>query len=111
MLPLLLCCKKLQDTEPDSCCWCMWMFTAGLGYDYESPLAVSPIQKWLTLNTAEVVLTDIQPATWNFIQDVLVLMAKKIGYKPFYPEYRTKRQSALNQEEEEDEEEEEEEKE
>lgn len=65
---------------------------AGLGHDYESPLAVSPIQKWLTLGKAEVVLTDIQPATWNFIQDVLVPMAGKMGYKPFYPQYRTKRQ-------------------
>ncbi|WIA28731.1 hypothetical protein OEZ86_011266 [Tetradesmus obliquus] len=65
---------------------------AGLGYDYESPLAVSPLQKWLTLGYAEVVPTDIPPATWNFIQSWLLPFAQKIGYKPFYPQYKTKRE-------------------
>lgn len=64
----------------------------GLGYDYESPLAVSPLQKWLTLGYAEVVPTDIPPATWNFIQSWLLPFAQKIGYKPFYPQYKTKRE-------------------
>lgn len=69
------------------------LLLAGLGYDYESSLAVSPVQRWLTLSTAEVVLTDIEPATWRFMQSFLIPMAAKLGYKPFYPEYRTKRQS------------------
>jgi hypothetical protein len=64
----------------------------GLGYDYESPLAVSPLQKWLTLGYAEVVPTDIPPATWNFIQAWMLPFAQKIGYKPFYPQYKTKRE-------------------
>ena len=64
---------------------------AGLGHDYESVLAVSPIQKWMTLAHAEVVLSELSPAAWGLIQDLLVPMAKKLGYKPFYPEYRTKR--------------------
>jgi hypothetical protein len=63
-----------------------------LGYDYESPLAVSPLQKWLTLGYAEVVPTDIPPATWNFIQSWLLPFAQKMGYKPFYPQYKTKRE-------------------
>jgi hypothetical protein len=64
----------------------------GLGYDYESPLAVSPLQKWLTLGYAEAVPTDIPPATWNFIQVWLLPFAQKMGYKPFYPQYKTKRE-------------------
>jgi hypothetical protein len=63
-----------------------------LGYDYESRLAVSPLQKWLTLGYAEVVPTDIPPATWNFIQSWLLPFAQKMGYKPFYPQYKTKRE-------------------
>lgn len=53
---------------------------------------MSPVQKWLTLGHAEVVLTDMSPSKWEFIQNYLVPMAKKMGYKPFYPEYKTKRE-------------------
>jgi hypothetical protein len=74
----------------------------GLGYDYESPLAVSPMQKWLTLAYAEVVPTDIPPATWNFIQGWLLPFAQKMGFKPFYPQYKTKREYSRTQDEEEE---------
>jgi hypothetical protein len=58
-----------------------FLFFSGLGYDYDSPLAVSPLQKWLTMSRAEVVLTDIPPATWNFITSTVVPFAGKLGYK------------------------------
>lgn len=67
------------------------LVSAGLGYDYESVLAVSPVQKWMTLGEGEVVLSEVSPGAWNFIQSYLVPLAKKLGYKAFYPEYRTAR--------------------
>ncbi|KAF8072688.1 protein phosphatase 2C [Scenedesmus sp. PABB004] len=65
---------------------------AGLGYDYESPLAVSPVQRWMTLGRAEVVLSDMPPATWEFVQGVIVPAAAKMGYRPFYAAYTTRRE-------------------
>jgi hypothetical protein len=64
---------------------------AGLGHDYESVLAVSPVQKWMTLGAGEMALSEIAPLGWELIQEWLVPMARKLGYKPFYSEYRTKR--------------------
>lgn len=69
---------------------------AGLAHDYESVLAVSPIQKWMTLGAGEVVLSELAPAGWDLIQQWLVPMARKLGYKPFYPEYSTKRHFSRN---------------
>eukprot|EP00775_Hariotina_reticulata_P004076 gene4076-4323_t len=86
--------------------------SSGLGYDYDSILAVSPLQKWLTMSRAEVVLTDIPPATWNFITSTVVPFAEKLGYKAFYPEYKTRREhnhtpaAWLDQQEEDDDDEE-----
>jgi hypothetical protein len=64
---------------------------AGLGHDYESVLAVSPVQKWMTLGAGEMALSEIAPLGWELMQQWLVPMARKLGYKPFYSEYRTKR--------------------
>lgn len=75
---------------------CLWCMCAGLGHDYESVLAVSPIQKWMTLGAGEVVLSELAPAGWDLIQQWLVPMARKLGYKPFYPEYSTKRHFSRN---------------
>lgn len=67
---------------------------------------MSPIQKWMTLGAAEVGLSEVPPAVWDLIQQWLVPMARKLGYKAFYPEYRTQRhfsrRSGRFEEEEED---------
>lgn len=64
---------------------------AGLGHDYESVLAVSPIQRWMTWGAGEMVPSELAPVGWDLIQQWLVPVARKLGYKPFYPEYQTKR--------------------
>jgi hypothetical protein len=45
----------------------------------------------MTLGEAEVVLSEVPPGKWVAIQGWLVPFAKKLGYRPFYDAYRTKR--------------------
>jgi hypothetical protein len=45
----------------------------------------------MTLGEAEVVLSEVPPGKWGVIQGYLVPFARKLGYRPFYSEFRTKR--------------------
>ncbi|KAI8470608.1 MAG: hypothetical protein J3K34DRAFT_251797 [Monoraphidium minutum] len=63
---------------------------AGLGHEYETVLAVSPLQKLLTYSRAEVMLTSVPPALWRAMEEWLVPLAEGLGYKAFYPQYSTR---------------------
>lgn len=64
---------------------------AGLGYDYESVLAVSPLQQLITYYRAEVVLISMSSWAWELVGNILVPFGEGLGYKAFYPEYTSQR--------------------
>ena len=53
----------------------------GLGYEYETALAVSPLQKLLTYARGEAVLTAAPAWAWRAVEDWLVPLAEGLGYK------------------------------
>jgi len=55
--------------------------TPGLGHDYETVLAVSPLQKLLTYYRGEAVLTSVPQWGWRLMEDWLVPLAEGLGYK------------------------------
>ncbi|GBF93193.1 hypothetical protein Rsub_05925 [Raphidocelis subcapitata] len=63
---------------------------AGLGHDYETALAVSPLQKVLTYHRGGAVLTGMPQWLWRLCEEWLVPLAEGFGYKAFYPEYSTR---------------------
>lgn len=83
-LPCGLMCARLPPPPPPP----------GLGYDYESPLAVSPLQRLLTLARGETVLSDMPPATWDAVTSYVLPLVEGLGYKPFYSQYTTRREYA-----------------
>ena len=62
----------------------------GLGYEYETALAVSPLQRVLTYARGEAVLTGVPAWGWRLCEEWLVPFAEGLGYKAFYPEYSTR---------------------
>ena len=57
------------------------LMIAGLGHEYETVLAISPLQKLLTYARAEVVLTALPNWAWRAVEDWLVPLAEGLGYK------------------------------
>jgi hypothetical protein len=53
----------------------------GLGHEYETALAVSPVQKLLTYARGETVLTGMPAWAWRAVEDWVVPLAEGIGYK------------------------------
>lgn len=53
----------------------------GLGYDYETALAVSPLQRLLCYARAGAVLTGLPPWAWRLGEEWLVPLAEGLGYK------------------------------
>lgn len=53
----------------------------GLGHEYETVLAISPLQKLLTYARGEVVLTGLPNWAWRAVEEWLVPLAEGLGYK------------------------------
>ncbi len=54
---------------------------AGLGFDYGSAAAVSPLQMLVSLSRGGVVAADMPPWAWSLVERVVVPFAELIGYK------------------------------
>jgi hypothetical protein len=58
---------------------------AGLGHEYDTALAVGPLQKLLTYSRGEVVLTSPPAWAWRLVEEWLVPLAEGLGYKASAP--------------------------